>query len=70
MTEQIQSLWRRLEYVSRYLKVLWIAQKVFSVYLGGHRRWIPPDINYKSITASYYYSRKKINYLLMYKETQ
>ena len=41
MTEQIQSLQRRLECVSRYLKVLWIAQKVFSVYLGGHRRWMP-----------------------------
>ena len=40
MTEQIQVLWRRLEYISRDLKVRWIAQKVFSMYLGGNRRWV------------------------------
>ena len=41
MTEQIQSLLRRLEYTSRDLKVLWRARIVFSVYLGGNRRWVP-----------------------------
>ena len=41
MTEQIQILKRRLECSSRGLKVHWIAQKVFSMYLGGNRRWVP-----------------------------
>ena len=41
MTEQIQILKRRLECISRDLKVLWIALKVFSLYLGGNRRWVP-----------------------------
>ena len=41
MTEQIQIIWRRLEGSSSYLKVLWIAQKVFSMYLGANRRWVP-----------------------------
>ena len=31
----------RLESISRDLKVLWIAQKVFSVHLEGKRRWVP-----------------------------
>ena len=41
MTEQIQILKRLLECISRDLKVLWIAQKVFSMYLGENRRWVP-----------------------------
>ena len=41
MTEQVQILQRRLECLSRDLKVLWIALKVFSVYLRGRRRWVP-----------------------------
>ena len=41
MTEQIQILWRRFECISRDLKVLWIASKVFSMYVGGNRRWVP-----------------------------
>ena len=37
MTEQIQILLRRLECISRYLKV----KKVFSMYLGRNGRWVP-----------------------------
>ena len=39
MTEQIQILKRLLECVSKDLKVLWIAQKLLSMYLGENRRW-------------------------------
>ena len=41
MTEQIQILKRLLECVSKDLKVLWIAQKLLSMYLGENRRWVP-----------------------------
>ena len=41
MTEQIQILKRFLECISRDLKVLWIAQKVFAMYLGENYRWVP-----------------------------
>ena len=41
MTEQIQILKRLIECISRDLEVLWIAQKVFSMYLGENRRWVP-----------------------------
>ena len=41
MTEQIQILKRLLECISRDLELLWIAQKVFSMYLGENRRWVP-----------------------------
>ena len=41
MTEQIQLLQRRLECISRDPKVLWIAQKVFLIYLRGNRCWVP-----------------------------
>ena len=41
MTEQIQILQRRFENVSRDLKVLWTALKVFSLYLGGNGCWAP-----------------------------
>ena len=40
VAEQIQILQRRLECFSRALKVLWIALKVFSMYLGRKRRWM------------------------------
>ena len=40
MTEQIQILKRLLECVSKDLKVLWIAQKLLSMYLGENRRWV------------------------------
>ena len=40
MIEQIWILQRRLECISKKLKVLWIALKVFSMYLGGNRRWV------------------------------
>ena len=39
--EQMQILMHRLECISRDLKVLWIASKVFLMYLGGNRRWVP-----------------------------
>ena len=39
--EQMQILMHRLECISRDLKVLWIASKVFLMYLGGNRRWLP-----------------------------
>ena len=39
--EQMQILMRRLECISRDLKVLWIASKVFLMYLWGNRRWVP-----------------------------
>jgi len=41
MTEQIQILKLRLECISRDLKGFWIAENVFSMYLGGNRRWVP-----------------------------
>ena len=41
MTEQIQILKRLIECISRDLEVLWIVQKVFSMYLGENRRWVP-----------------------------
>ena len=41
MTEPTQILWRYLEYISKDLKVLWIAWKEFSMYLGGNRRSVP-----------------------------
>ena len=44
MTEQIQILQRRLECISRDLKVLWIALNDFSMHLGGNRRWVPLSI--------------------------
>ena len=40
MTGQIQMLKRRLESISRDLKVLWIAQEVFSMRLVGNSRWV------------------------------
>ena len=40
MAEQIQILRRRLECFSRDLKVVWITKKVFSMHLGGKRRWV------------------------------
>ena len=40
MAEQIQILRRRLECFSRDLKVVWITKKVFSMHLGGNRRWV------------------------------
>ena len=39
--EQMQILMHRLECISRDLKVLWIASKVFLMYLGGNRLWVP-----------------------------
>ena len=49
VTEQIQILQRRrIEYFSTGLKVtvLWIALKVFSMYLGGNCRWAPMVSNF------------------------
>ena len=44
MTEQIEMFQRRLECISRDLKVLWIAWEEFSMYLGGNRLWMgAPD---------------------------
>ena len=40
MTEQIQILQRHLECFSRDIKLLCIAFKVFSMYLGGNRGWV------------------------------
>ena len=41
MTKQTPILERCLECIPRDLKVLWIALKVISMYLGGNRRWVP-----------------------------
>ena len=51
MTEQIQIIWCRLECSSSYLKVLWVAQKVFSMYLGANRLWVPlgPQLRWTSL---------------------
>ena len=42
---EIQILYRRLEYISKDLKVISTALKkcfsLFSMYLGGNRRWVP-----------------------------
>ena len=41
MTEQVQYS-ACLKYISRDLKIiLWIAQKVFSMYLEENHRWVP-----------------------------
>ena len=41
MTEKVQILKRPVECNSRDLQVLRIALKVFSMNLGGNRRWLP-----------------------------
>ena len=41
MTKQIQISQRRLDFISRYLKELFIAYKVFSTCVGGNYRWVP-----------------------------
>ena len=52
MTEQIQILQRRLlGCIARGLKVLWMALKVLSVYLGGNRRWVSLSCNRPRVFA-------------------
>ena len=41
ITGLAQILKPRLEYISRYLQGLRIALKVFSMFVGGNRRWVP-----------------------------
>ena len=59
-----------IEYISSDLKVLLIAQKVFSLHLGGNPRWVPLLIpGYRTKTNwpwwipsfNYYESPGKIN---------
>ena len=41
ITGQAQILKPPLEYNSRYLQGIRIALKVFSMFVGGNRRWVP-----------------------------
>ena len=38
---QVDQFLTLLKTAPRALKVLWIAQRVFSMHLGGNRRWVP-----------------------------
>jgi len=52
MTEQIQifitplRIWLKMHFKGcKSTKVLWTALKVFTLYLGGNRRWVPCALN-------------------------
>ena len=62
----MQILQGRLECFSRALKVLWIALKAFSMYLGGKRRWVGRFLFISGIVNEFSSSEGEVVFLIPY----